>query len=213
MLLSTQVSVYIHVFDLNLKAQPFNAFLIGMKYDFLRTILDYEHYVPLNLPMRLKVSSLLDYPASLGTVHFLAGLLLKDLALVISHSDDRRAFERRQAITTLLFILWKHDFDPRYQDSELREVIFGMYFPFVRLVRLSLFVLLISRSSRSPYNSNKRPHICPLGNLTAVRISFPTRCHAGRRVSVVVGRLYVHHQEYARTHLRVARALCSRATI
>jgi len=102
------------------------------KFKFLQILMDYEHYVPLNLPVIQSIESL-DLSRLLNhwwRQHFLSGLLLKQIDM----SRDELPAVRTQAILTLRNMLKKHDHDERYQCPETRERIANLYFPFVVLV-------------------------------------------------------------------------------
>jgi hypothetical protein len=99
------------------------------KFKFLQILVDYEHYIPLNLPVIRPIESL-----DLGQLldqwwrqHFLAGLLLKQIDMSRSEPPALRT----QAIITLRNLLKKHEHDERYQRPALRERIANLYFPFV----------------------------------------------------------------------------------
>uniref|UniRef100_A0A674E0Q0 Dedicator of cytokinesis 11 n=1 Tax=Salmo trutta TaxID=8032 RepID=A0A674E0Q0_SALTR len=107
--------------------------LTEMKFDFLMTVCNHEHYIPLNLPMafgRTKLQrvqgKLLSLHASLSYQslesaltedycknHFLVGLLLREVAEALQGSPE----VRQLAVAVLKNLLIKHAMDDRYTQS------------------------------------------------------------------------------------------------
>uniref|UniRef100_A0A5F8G6B3 Dedicator of cytokinesis 11 n=1 Tax=Monodelphis domestica TaxID=13616 RepID=A0A5F8G6B3_MONDO len=94
--------------------------LAEYKFEFLQTVCNHEHYIPLNLPMafarpklqRVQDSSL---ESSLSDEyckhHFLVGLLLRETSIALQDNYEIRYL----AITVIKHLLIKHAFDTRYQ--------------------------------------------------------------------------------------------------
>eukprot|EP00051_Salpingoeca_urceolata_P014520 m.184994 g.184994 ORF g.184994 m.184994 type:complete len:2151 (-) comp18109_c0_seq2:114-6566(-) len=114
--------------------RPTPDMMIVCKFEFLRTICNYEHYVALNLPMKSGVSkeeatSPLS-SASFGR-HFLASVLLHEVQDQVENGDPN---QRATAISVLRNLLAKHDFDDRYAEPLQRARIAQMYFPVLHMV-------------------------------------------------------------------------------
>ncbi|KYR00713.1 DOCK family protein [Tieghemostelium lacteum] len=102
--------------------------MVTVKFNFLKIITDYDHYIPLNFPVIYKnVDLISELTIKFFKRHFLIGLLINEVESCISQTKAIR----NQAISTLKQLLKKHHYDPRYQTTELRERISTMYFPFV----------------------------------------------------------------------------------
>ncbi|XP_069468948.1 dedicator of cytokinesis protein 11 isoform X2 [Ambystoma mexicanum] len=113
--------------------------LTEYKFEFLQTICNHEHYIPLNLPMpfaKPKVQRvqdvILEYSLSDDYCknHFLVGLLLREAALALQDNYD----VRYTAISTLKNLLIKHAFDNRYQHKNQQAKIGQLYLPTLALL-------------------------------------------------------------------------------
>ncbi|KAH3759902.1 DOCK family protein [Pelomyxa schiedti] len=100
------------------------------KMTILRGVADYEHYLPLNLPV-LYDSDFVNSPEGLETVfwnrHPIAGLILNEVQSCISKSYSIRD----QALKTLKALFLKHQTDRRYCQSEQQKLIATIYFPLI----------------------------------------------------------------------------------
>jgi hypothetical protein len=87
--------------------------------------------------------------------HFLAGLVIHEIVACLPRDKLIRSEVRAarsaskicdsdrsnivathlQAITTLRWLLWKHDTDKRYQEPAAKQRVAGIYFPYILLVR------------------------------------------------------------------------------
>uniref|UniRef100_A0A8C3KWK3 Dedicator of cytokinesis 11 n=1 Tax=Chrysolophus pictus TaxID=9089 RepID=A0A8C3KWK3_CHRPC len=94
--------------------------LVEYKFEFLQTICNHEHYIPLNLPMTFSKPKLqraqdvnLEYSLTdeYCRHHFLVGMLLRETSVALQDNYDIRY----TAITVLKNLLIKHAFDNRYQ--------------------------------------------------------------------------------------------------
>uniref|UniRef100_A0A8C2TWI2 Dedicator of cytokinesis 11 n=1 Tax=Coturnix japonica TaxID=93934 RepID=A0A8C2TWI2_COTJA len=94
--------------------------LVEYKFEFLQTICNHEHYIPLNLPMTFSKPKLqraqdvnLEYSLTdeYCRHHFLVGMLLRETSVALQDNYDIRYM----AITVLKNLLIKHAFDNRYQ--------------------------------------------------------------------------------------------------
>ncbi|ELV10841.1 WD repeat-containing protein 44 [Tupaia chinensis] len=94
--------------------------LAEYKFEFLQTICNHEHYIPLNLPMAFAKPKLqrvqdsnLEYNLSdeYCKHHFLVGLLLRETSIALQDNYEIRY----TAISVIKNLLIKHAFDTRYQ--------------------------------------------------------------------------------------------------
>uniref|UniRef100_A0A8C6FM84 Dedicator of cytokinesis 11 n=1 Tax=Moschus moschiferus TaxID=68415 RepID=A0A8C6FM84_MOSMO len=94
--------------------------LAEYKFEFLQTICNHEHYIPLNLPMAFAKPKLqrvqdsnLEYSLSdeYCKHHFLVGLLLRETSIALQDNYEIRY----TAISVIKNLLIKHAFDTRYQ--------------------------------------------------------------------------------------------------
>ncbi|XP_038671180.1 dedicator of cytokinesis protein 10 isoform X2 [Scyliorhinus canicula] len=107
--------------------------LFEYKFDFLREICNYEHFIPLNLPMVfLKNRSGKEGLQPEYTLtnefcrnHFLIGLLLREVGFALQEDQDIRHL----AIAVLKNLMAKHSFDDRYAGKSQQELIATLYLP------------------------------------------------------------------------------------
>ncbi|XP_053748101.1 dedicator of cytokinesis protein 11 isoform X5 [Panthera pardus] len=126
--------------------------LAEYKFEFLQTICNHEHYIPLNLPMAFakpklqrvqdffsfavdrltSVDSNLEYSLSdeYCKHHFLVGLLLRETSIALQDNYEIRY----TAISVIKNLLIKHAFDTRYQHKNQQAKIAQLYLPFVGLL-------------------------------------------------------------------------------
>uniref|UniRef100_A0A6Q2YH92 Dedicator of cytokinesis 11 n=1 Tax=Esox lucius TaxID=8010 RepID=A0A6Q2YH92_ESOLU len=96
-----------------------------MKFDFLMTVCNHEHYIPLNLPMafgRTKLQRVQDQSLECSLTeeycknHFLVGLLLRQVAEALQGPPE----VRQLAVAVLKNLLIKHALDDRYNTYKVR---------------------------------------------------------------------------------------------
>ncbi|OUM59600.1 hypothetical protein PIROE2DRAFT_14800, partial [Piromyces sp. E2] len=89
-------------------------------------------FVPLNLPIASYHYTKFDKISTIIEVfwqrHYLVGLLLHEVFKTLRYKSD---YINIKALNTLMYILLKHSFDPRYQEKEAQERIALMYFPMI----------------------------------------------------------------------------------
>lgn len=122
-----------------------NKMLCGLKFEFIREVCNYEHYVPLSLPIpsaRITDkaepetrSSQVDIPEYSLTEefcrkHFLTGLLLRELGLALQDEQDLRHL----ALACLKNLMAKHSLDSRYAVKEKQAQIATLYLPLYGLI-------------------------------------------------------------------------------
>ncbi|XP_074057352.1 dedicator of cytokinesis protein 11 isoform X2 [Macrotis lagotis] len=113
--------------------------LAEYKFEFLQTVCNHEHYIPLNLPMAFSKPKLQrvqdsNLESSLSDEyckhHFLVGLLLRETSVALQDNYEIRYL----AITVIKHLLIKHAFDTRYQHKNQQAKIAQLYLPLVGLL-------------------------------------------------------------------------------
>ncbi|XP_061455004.1 dedicator of cytokinesis protein 11 isoform X1 [Rhineura floridana] len=126
--------------------------LVEYKFEFLQTICNHEHYIPLNLPMTFAKPKLQRVQDFFSTVrerftsvdanleyslsdeycrhHFLVGLLLRETSVALQDNYDIRYV----AVSILKCLLIKHAFDNRYQHKNQQAKIAQLYLPLAGLL-------------------------------------------------------------------------------
>ncbi|XP_056347217.1 dedicator of cytokinesis protein 11 isoform X2 [Oenanthe melanoleuca] len=108
--------------------------LVEYKFEFLQTICNHEHYIPLNLPMTFSKPKLqrvqdtnLEYSLTdeYCRHHFLVGMLLREASVALQDNYDIRY----TAISVLKNLLIKHAFDNRYQHKNQQAKVAQLYLP------------------------------------------------------------------------------------
>uniref|UniRef100_A0A4X2KT50 Dedicator of cytokinesis 6 n=1 Tax=Vombatus ursinus TaxID=29139 RepID=A0A4X2KT50_VOMUR len=132
--------------------------LITLRMDFTRILCSHEHYVTLNLPCMdpnpwrpassgaswvqtfsshvqdPKVISMFELSGSFRQQHFLAGLLLTELALILEPEAEGVFFLHKKAISAVHTLLCSHDADARYAEPEVKARVAQLYLPLLTLV-------------------------------------------------------------------------------
>ncbi|KAI4895013.1 hypothetical protein NFI96_016225 [Prochilodus magdalenae] len=70
--------------------------------------------------------------------HFLSGLLLSELALILEPDGEGVFFLHKKAISAVHSLLCSHDADPRYTDPQVRAHIAQLYLPLIPIVMETL---------------------------------------------------------------------------
>ncbi|XP_026519863.1 dedicator of cytokinesis protein 10 [Notechis scutatus] len=117
--------------------------LFQYKFDFLQEVCNYEHFIPLCLPMKsanipdpitpseaTQQFNASDVPEYIVTnefcrKHFLIGLLLREVGFALQEDQDIR----HMALAMLKNLMAKHSFDNRYRDPEKQAKIANLYMP------------------------------------------------------------------------------------
>jgi len=153
--------IYKHVYNLN----PENKDeLISLSFTYLKIVTDYEHYIPLNLPLPDRITDLNQLCDKLWQKHFLVGLVINEVVCA-QHSKNQE--NRIMAMEVLRMLLVKHDFDSRYSETVVKKRIGGLYFPFIlrliseeyahvlekkekdeKMIILSCFLYILKNTSR-----------------------------------------------------------------
>uniref|UniRef100_A0A7M4EKD4 Dedicator of cytokinesis 11 n=1 Tax=Crocodylus porosus TaxID=8502 RepID=A0A7M4EKD4_CROPO len=168
--------------------------LVEYKFEFLQTVCNHEHYIPLNLPMTFAKASWHRPPSQTISLfvadvsleysltdeycrnHFLVGMLLRETAAALQDNYDIRY----TAITVLKSLMIKHAFDNRYQHKQAK--IAQLYLPLVGLLlenipRVASQDTLYSCAAMSPSVSNMAGFRIYL----LLHTASPVTLHAGSR--------------------------------
>ncbi|XP_034146476.1 dedicator of cytokinesis protein 11 isoform X3 [Esox lucius] len=140
-----------------------------MKFDFLMTVCNHEHYIPLNLPMAFgrtklqRVQDFISYATELFSAvdqslecslteeycknHFLVGLLLRQVAEALQGPPE----VRQLAVAVLKNLLIKHALDDRYNTYKNQQArICLLYLPVLELLYQNLKQLSAQQYTSSP---------------------------------------------------------------
>ncbi|KAM6949309.1 dedicator of cytokinesis protein 11 [Aplochiton taeniatus] len=130
--------------------------LLEMKFDFLMTVCNHEHYIPLNLPMafgRTKLQRVQDLSMEFSLTeeycknHFLVGLLLREVAEALQRGPE----VRQLAVGVLKNLLIKHALDDRYATYKNQQArICLLYLPLLELLYQNLKQLSAQPHSSTP---------------------------------------------------------------
>ncbi|KAL7988367.1 hypothetical protein Chor_007286 [Crotalus horridus] len=154
-------SYYKQINNWLLTTQNPNA-LIALRMDLIRIVCSHEHYVTLNLPCSglsppaspspsissatsqssafsshtqdQQVVSMFELSVAFRQQHFLAGLVLMELALILEPDAEGAFFLHKKAICTLHNLLCNHDSDIRYRDPTVRAQVAQLYLPLIGII-------------------------------------------------------------------------------
>uniref|UniRef100_A0A8C1XKC8 Dedicator of cytokinesis 6 n=1 Tax=Cyprinus carpio TaxID=7962 RepID=A0A8C1XKC8_CYPCA len=154
----------VHINKLHTAQNP-NS-LTALRMDFIRIVCSHEHYVTLNLPCATLSPPASPSPSTSSTTsqssafschvqdqgvvsmfelsvpfrqqHFLSGLLLAELSLILEPDGEGVFFLHKKAISALHSLLCSHDADPRYTDPQVRSHIAQLYLPLIPIVMETL---------------------------------------------------------------------------
>ncbi|KAG8523258.1 Dedicator of cytokinesis protein 6 [Galemys pyrenaicus] len=149
-----------------LQSAPNPAALQTLRMDFTRILCSHEHYVTLNLPCcplsppaspspsissttsqsstfssqapDPKTTSMFELSGPFRQQHFLAGLLLTELALALEPENEGASLLHKKAISAVHSLLCGHDADPRYAEATVRARVAELYLPLLALARDTL---------------------------------------------------------------------------
>ncbi|XP_029617454.1 dedicator of cytokinesis protein 7-like isoform X2 [Salmo trutta] len=136
--------------------------LTALRMDFTRIVCSHEHYVTLNLPCSTLsppaspspstssttsqgsafssmhqdqgVASMFELSVPFRQQHFLSGLLLTELSLIMEPDGEGVFFLHKKAISAVHSLMCSHDADPRYTDPQVRTHIAQLYLPLIPIV-------------------------------------------------------------------------------
>uniref|UniRef100_A0A8D3ARX2 Dedicator of cytokinesis 11 n=1 Tax=Scophthalmus maximus TaxID=52904 RepID=A0A8D3ARX2_SCOMX len=137
--------------------------LTEIKFDFLMTVCNHEHFIPLNLPMafgRTKLQRVQEQSLEFSLTeeycrnHFLVGLMLREVAEALQHGPEIRQL----AVSTLKNLLIKHAMDDRYTAFKNQQArICLLYLPLFELLYQNLKQL-----SAQPHTSSPGLNVSPM---------------------------------------------------
>uniref|UniRef100_A0A665VWU8 Dedicator of cytokinesis 11 n=1 Tax=Echeneis naucrates TaxID=173247 RepID=A0A665VWU8_ECHNA len=128
--------------------------LTEMKFDFLMTVCNHEHFIPLNLPMafgRTKLQRVQEQSLEFSLTeeycrnHFLVGLLLRELAEALQQGTE----VRQLSVSVLKNLLIKHAMDDRYTTFKQARICL-LYLPLFELLYQNLKQLSAQPRTSSP---------------------------------------------------------------
>ncbi|XP_025059614.1 dedicator of cytokinesis protein 6-like [Alligator sinensis] len=153
------VRAYYKQVGARLATAPNPSVLLGLRLDLLRIVSSHEHYVPLNLPLGSlsppaspspSVSSqgsafssqapeqrwahMLELSGPFRRQHFLVGLLLSELALILEADGDDASALQKKAIGALHNLLCSHEADPRLATPAACALVARLYLPLITIV-------------------------------------------------------------------------------
>uniref|UniRef100_A0A3Q3BHB6 Dedicator of cytokinesis 6 n=1 Tax=Kryptolebias marmoratus TaxID=37003 RepID=A0A3Q3BHB6_KRYMA len=143
--------------------------LNALRMDFIRIVCSHEHYAILNLPCSTLSPPASPSPSTSSTTsqssafssmvqdqgvatmfelsvpfrqqHFLSGLLLSELSLILDPEGEGVFFLHKKAISAVHSLLCSHDADPRFKDSQVRAHVAKLYLPLAPIVMETLHQL------------------------------------------------------------------------
>uniref|UniRef100_A0A8C5FGN7 Dedicator of cytokinesis protein 7-like n=1 Tax=Gadus morhua TaxID=8049 RepID=A0A8C5FGN7_GADMO len=84
------------------------------------------------------VASMFELSVPFRHQHFLSGLLLSELSLILDPDGEGVFFLHKKAISAVHSLLCSHDADPRYTDPQVRAHIAQLYLPLILIVMETL---------------------------------------------------------------------------
>uniref|UniRef100_A0A8C8FSV5 Dedicator of cytokinesis 6 n=1 Tax=Oncorhynchus tshawytscha TaxID=74940 RepID=A0A8C8FSV5_ONCTS len=84
------------------------------------------------------VASMFELSVPFRQQHFLSGLLLTELSLILEPDGEGVFFLHKKAISAVHSLMCSHDADPRYTDPQVRAHIAQLYLPLIPIVMDSL---------------------------------------------------------------------------
>ncbi len=103
-----------------------NRYLFELKFDFIRTICNHEHYIAFNLPIRKCLANINEFTElkheymlsdQFRKKHFLVGILLS--GVLAASINEPKSDQRRIAIAMCRSLVCKHSYDQRYNDDKV----------------------------------------------------------------------------------------------
>uniref|UniRef100_A0A7N8X0U7 Dedicator of cytokinesis protein 7-like n=1 Tax=Mastacembelus armatus TaxID=205130 RepID=A0A7N8X0U7_9TELE len=125
--------------------------LNALRIDFTRIVCSHEHYVILNFCITSSAFSSMVQDHGVATMfelsvpfrqqHFLSGLLLTELSLILDPDGEGVFFLHKKAISAVHSLLCSHDADSRYSDPQVRAHVAQLYLPLISIVLETLHQL------------------------------------------------------------------------
>ncbi|KAJ0001252.1 hypothetical protein NQD34_006272 [Periophthalmus magnuspinnatus] len=170
--------------------------LNALRMDFMRIVCSHEHYVILNLPCSTlsppaspspstssttsqssafssmaqdhRVASMFELSVPFRQQHFLSGLLLCELSLILDPESEGAFFLHKKAISAVHSLLCSHDADPRFSNAQVKAHVAQLYLPLLPVVMESLPQLydFSDSSARARHASAHADDVDPDGSST-----------------------------------------------
>uniref|UniRef100_A0A7M4EVE5 Dedicator of cytokinesis 7 n=1 Tax=Crocodylus porosus TaxID=8502 RepID=A0A7M4EVE5_CROPO len=160
------VKAYYKQISSKLYSVPNPSNLVSLRLDFLRIICSHEHYVTLNLPCSLltppaspspsvssssgfstnvqdqKIANMFELSVPFRQQHYLAGLVLTELAVILDPETEGISLEKRRLRGNLITkvinmvhnLLSSHDSDLRYSDPQVKARVAMLYLPLIGVI-------------------------------------------------------------------------------
>ncbi|XP_067089895.1 dedicator of cytokinesis protein 7-like isoform X4 [Osmerus mordax] len=165
--------------------------LTALRMDFCRIVCSHEHYVTLNLPCSTVsppaspspstssttsqssafsnmvqdqgVASMFELSVPFRQQHFLSGLLLSELSLILEPDGEGVFFLHKKAISAVHSLLCSHDADHRYVDPQVRGHVAQLYLPLIPIIMETL-PQLYDFTDTSPVRTRHAPALADDGD-------------------------------------------------
>uniref|UniRef100_A0A7M4EWC3 Dedicator of cytokinesis 7 n=1 Tax=Crocodylus porosus TaxID=8502 RepID=A0A7M4EWC3_CROPO len=156
------VKAYYKQISSKLYSVPNPSNLVSLRLDFLRIICSHEHYVTLNLPCSLltppaspspsvssatsqssgfstnvqdqKIANMFELSVPFRQQHYLAGLVLTELAVILDPEADGLFGLHKKVINMVHNLLSSHDSDLRYSDPQVKARVAMLYLPLIGVI-------------------------------------------------------------------------------
>eukprot|EP01133_Synstelium_polycarpum_P007759 gene7759-9098_t len=122
---------YVHKMREGIEESQSPSFITTMlffKFDFLKIVTDYEHYVNLNVPTPYSIHNIQSLSQKIVDIHPISGLLITEVLSVLTSPVVE---VRMVALTTISTLFIKHEYDAKYQARDKRERIAAIYLPLI----------------------------------------------------------------------------------
>ncbi|KAF2071889.1 hypothetical protein CYY_006791 [Polysphondylium violaceum] len=123
--------IYIHDTNSGIQKDEKNATtFLFYKFDFLKIICDYEHYINLNIPVPYSLNNIQHLSIKINDSHPVSGILIREVLEILFNTQYSHEV-RNVAFNCINTLLTKHDYDSRYQEPQKKERIATIYFPLI----------------------------------------------------------------------------------
>uniref|UniRef100_A0A8C4QD47 Uncharacterized protein n=1 Tax=Eptatretus burgeri TaxID=7764 RepID=A0A8C4QD47_EPTBU len=153
----------------NTFSHPDNKTLMEMKFEVLQTLGNYEHFVPLNLPllpmpkeqaMAQNTCWHMRVNEAFCRRHFPVGLILRELGVALCEGSTEL---RHPAISTLRGLITKHALDTRYAGQDRQKRVATLYLPLLSLIQECAHSIISMSVGLQQDNLNCKEEILPAG--------------------------------------------------
>ncbi|KAL7748929.1 hypothetical protein RI367_005577 [Sorochytrium milnesiophthora] len=148
--------------SLSFKAEE-STTLCSFKFDFLRTVYGYEHYIPLNLCLQSYFDEPFSKLSSLKKAylqrHFMSQYLIRETFHYMQRATEEN---RLRGLFLLRDVVAKHELDARFKEEKCQNRIANLYLPFVMTVANSLNTMKLGDASGSMLIETRSVFVCVL---------------------------------------------------